>query len=281
MEFESNGEERVQENILRVAVHAAQIGGEVLLTHLSRVRFYELERKGAADFATKVDHAAEEAIIEHIRRHFPRHQILAEERGAMQGDGIYRWIIDPLDGTTNYIHNVRFFAVSIAVARGTELVAGVIHNPLQGETYTAQKNRGAYLNNAPIAVSRNDRLEDCLFATGFPFRQKEWIERYLQSFRRFFEAARDIRRMGVASLDLAYVAAGRFDAFWELGLNIWDIAAGVLLVTEAGGQVSGIFPGENVLETGNIIASNGLVHAYVSQELAEIFANHRNDGESP
>ncbi|MFQ5629683.1 MAG: inositol monophosphatase family protein [bacterium] len=273
MEFEINGKEKVQEEILKVAIEAAQIGGEVLLTHLSRVKHYELEQKGASVYATLVDHASEQAIIEHIRRRFPEHQILAEEVGEISGDGIYRWIIDPLDGTTNYLHNVRLFAVSIAVARGDDLVVGVVYDPIQGEMYTAQKGRGAFLNNSPISVSRNTELKDCLFATGFPFRCKDRIEPYLQSFRRFFEAARDIRRMGVAAIDLAYVASGRFDAFWELKLSVWDIAAGVLIVKEAGGFISGFRGDENYLESGNIVASNGKVHNFILDELSRIFTD--------
>ncbi|MCA9742472.1 MAG: inositol monophosphatase [Deferribacteres bacterium] len=271
MQFDINGEEKVQQEILKVAIQAAQLGGEVLLTHLSRVKHYELEEKGASDYATLVDHASEQAIIEHIKRHFPQHQILAEERGEIPGDGIYRWIIDPLDGTTNYLHNVRLFAVSIAVARGDELVAGVVYDPVQREMYTAQKGRGAFLNNSPISVSFADEVKDCLFATGFPFRSKEKIEPYLQAFRRFFESARDMRRMGVAAIDLAYVACGRFDAFWELELGAWDIAAGVLLVREAGGMVTGFHPNENCLETGNIVATNGRIHNFVTSELMTIF----------
>lgn len=274
MDFETNGEEKVQAEILKVAIDAARIGGEVLLTHLSRVQYYDLERKGVSDYATLVDHASEQAIIEHIRHYFPQHKILAEEGGEIKGDGIYRWIIDPLDGTTNYLHNVRLFAVSIAVARGDELVIGVVFDPIQGELYTAQKGQGAYLNHAPISVSQNADLQDCLFATGFPFRSKELIEPYLQSFRRFFEMARDIRRMGVAAIDLAYIAAGRFDAFWELKLGVWDIAAGVLLVQEAGGTVSGFRPDENCLETGNIVATNGKIHNLVVDELTRIFSSH-------
>ena len=271
MEYPANGKEVPEKTILTTAIEAAQIGGEVLTTHLSRVKSYEIEEKAEFDFATEVDHASERAIIEYIQRKFPAHRILAEEGGEIGGSGIYQWIIDPLDGTTNYIHGVRVFGVSVAVKRVNELVAGVVYDPMRGETFAAARGHGAYLNGAPIHVSSHAQLHQCLLATGFPFRTKELIDPYLQSFKRFFEQAQDIRRMGSASIDLAYVAAGRFDGFWELNLSRWDIAAGVLLIKEAGGTVSGFHPSEDFWETGNIIASNGQIHNRIMEELVQIF----------
>lgn len=272
MDYPSNGKEKPEKAILDAAIEAARIGGEVLLTHLNRVQLYAVEQKGEFDYATEVDHASEKAIIEYIHARFPEHRILAEEGGELDGAGIYRWVIDPLDGTTNYIHGVRIFGVSIAVMRGDIPVVGVVHDPVRGETFSAAMGHGAYLNGAPIEVSRHEKMNECLLATGFPFRCKELIDPYLESFKRFFRQARDIRRMGSASIDLAYLAAGRFDGFWELRLSRWDIAAGVLLVREAGGEVSGFLPGEDFWQTGNIVASNGRIHELLVNELNDIFA---------
>ncbi len=262
----------LESRMLSTAMEAAQEGGEVLMTHLSRVQHYEVEHKDTFDYVTAVDRASENTIVDIIRSRFPEHMILAEEGGSMGTGSHYQWVIDPLDGTTNYIHGVRNFAVSIAVMKGDVPVIGVVHDPVRGETFTARKGGGAFLNGSPISVSRTDKLEDCLLATGFPFRSKEDIEPYLLSFRRFFDQVRDIRRMGAAAIDLAYVAAGRFDGFWELNLARWDIAAGVLLIAEAGGRISGFHRDENYWETGNIIATNGAIHNSIGVVLDAIFA---------
>ncbi len=271
-DYSDNGQEKPVKEILDTAIEAAKIGGEVLLVHLSRVHLYDVEKKAEFDFATEVDHASERAIIEFIRERYPDHRVLAEEGGEIGGTGMYRWVIDPLDGTTNYIHGVRVFAVSIAVMRGDLPVVGVVYDPIRGEMFAAARDHGAYLNNAPIQVSERNQMQYCLLATGFPFRDKSMIRPYLESFQRFFERASDIRRMGSAAIDLAYVAAGRFDGFWELGLNRWDIAAGVVLVEEAGGTVSGFLPGEDFWQTGNIVASNGRIHEEITTVLQEVFS---------
>jgi len=261
-----------ESRILGVAKEAARAAGDVLLTHMSRVQHYELQHKDQFDFATEVDHAAEKTIIEFVKHHFPGHSILAEEGGDRYGtDSEYQWIIDPLDGTTNYLHGVRAFAVSIAVLSGNSLQAAVVFDPTRDEMYTAERGRGAYLNGGRIHVSHHRELHECLFATGFPFRQKEDIEPYLESFKTFFGSVRDIRRMGAAALDLAYIAAGRFDGFWELGLEKWDIAAGILLIQEAGGTVSGFSGWDNYFENGNIVASNGFVHDKMLSVLGTVF----------
>ena len=275
MDYPSNGKEKPEKQILDVAMEAARIGGEVLLTHLSRVQLYDLEHKGDFDYATLVDHASEKAIIEYVRSKYPDHKILAEEGGEIGGAGMYRWVIDPLDGTTNYIHGVRIFAVSVAVMRGDIPIVGVVHDPIRGETFAGAAGHGAYLNGAPIQVSDHKQMKECLLATGFPFRSKDLLDPYLESFRTFFNQARDIRRMGSAAIDLAYVAAGRFDGFWELNLSRWDIAAGVLLILEAGGEVSGFLPGEDYWQTGNIVASNGKIHPNIVGPLTEIFGREK------
>ncbi|MDZ7343298.1 MAG: inositol monophosphatase [candidate division KSB1 bacterium] len=264
------------QKLLDVATAAAQVGGEVLLTFAKRHDTLLVDPKAEFDFVTEADRAAEEKIVAQILGAFPAHQIVAEEQtypslpqhAAPSSTGhptpkaneVVQWIIDPLDGTTNYIHGVPNFAVSIAAKQGSKIVVGVIWDPVRRELFTTTAGGGAFLNGAPIQVSQNTNLRDCLLATGFPFRAKPRIDSYLRMFRKFFDSARDIRRMGAASLDLAYVAAGRFDGFWEYGLSPWDFAAGSLLIREAGGMVSGFDDDEDFWKTGNILASNGRLH---------------------
>lgn len=264
------------QKLLDVATTAAQIGGEVLLSFAKRRGRLLIDAKAEFDFVTDADRAAEEKIVHHILAAFPAHQILAEEQvytseprhtaaslkehqAAKPGD-VVQWIIDPLDGTTNYIHGVPNFAVSIAAKRAGEILAGVVWDPVRRELFTAMSGGGAFLNGVPIHVSQNTQLRDCLLATGFPFRVRSRIDSYLRIFRMFFDSVRDLRRIGAASLDLAYVAAGRFDGFWEYGLSPWDFAAGLLLIREAGGMVSGFDEDEDFWTTGNLIASNGKLH---------------------
>jgi myo-inositol-1(or 4)-monophosphatase len=257
--------------LLDTAIGAAEIGGEVLLDFLPEIKALKIEAKAEFDFVTQVDHAAEEAIAAHIRDRFPDHQIIGEERGLSGSDESTCWIIDPLDGTTNYIHGVPNFAVSIAVEQGNEMMVGVVFDPMSGELFSAMAGHGAYLNGQRLQVSDNDRLEQCLLATGFPFRRKDLVDEYLASFKNFFGKVRDVRRMGAAAIDLAYVAAGRFDGFWEIGLSKWDFAAGVVLIREAGGKVSGFSGGDDFWKSGNILASNQAIHSQLKEQLAPIF----------
>ncbi|KAA3660530.1 MAG: inositol monophosphatase [Calditrichaeota bacterium] len=266
-------------DLLAVAVNAAQIGGGTLQTHLSRVKYYEVNEKADFDFVTEVDRRAERAIIDYILDKYPGHKILGEEGGDFEGKEPYQWIIDPLDGTTNYLHGVRAFSVSIAVMLNNDPVVGVVHDPMRPETFTAIKNGGAFYNGSRIVVSNNTNLGHSLLATGFPFRCKDQIDPYLESFKRFFHQVRGIRRMGSAALDLAYVAAGRFEGFWELDLHKWDIAAGILLINEAGGKVTGFRPDENFWQTGNIVATNRHIHDFMLNELAMIFPELDNEDE--
>jgi myo-inositol-1(or 4)-monophosphatase len=256
--------------LLDAAVTAAETGGGVLLEHLSEAGDLRVEAKADFDFVTQADHAAEEAIVAHIRARFPDHQIIAEERGLSGSDAAIRWIIDPLDGTTNYIHGVPNFAVSIAVASGNEVIVGVVFNPMSGERFSAMAGAGAYLNGQRLHVSGNARPDQCLLATGFPFRRKALVDDYLASFRNFFGKVSDARRMGAASIDLAYVAAGRFDGFWEIGLSLWDFAAGVVLIREAGGIVTGFTDEDDFWKSGNILASNGLIHDFLNQQITSL-----------
>jgi myo-inositol-1(or 4)-monophosphatase len=251
---------------LDTAITAAQAGGETLLTMAQQREALRIEAKAESDFVTAADRAAEEKIVGHILAAFPDHHILAEEQThaaptrQTAAPKTVQWIIDPLDGTTNYIHGVPNFAISIATKQNDEVVAGVVWDPVRHELFTATAGGGAFLNGRLIHVSASARLRDSLIATGFPFRVRHLLPSYLRMFHEFVSAARDIRRLGAASLDLAYVAAGRFDGFWEYSLSPWDFAAGSLLVREAGGKITGFEVDENFWQTGNILASNGKLH---------------------
>lgn len=256
-------------NLLEIAIQAAQLGGEILRAHVHEAHTRRIDAKSEFDFVTNVDHESEATVVAHLQKHFPEHKILAEESGA-RGDAsaTVEWIIDPLDGTANYIHGVPNFAVSIAARQRGEVLVGVVYDPLREELFTASKGTGAFLNGKPLHVTNTVRLHDCLIATGFPFRMKELSASYLKMFAAFFGQVRDLRRLGAASLDLAYVAAGRFSGYWEYRLNPWDFAAGVLLVREAGGLVTGFTPEDDCWSSGNILASNKLVHAQMEALVA-------------
>ncbi|MCL4704375.1 inositol monophosphatase [bacterium] len=258
------------EQLLQIAGEAADIAGQILLARWRDRLALQIDHKAEADFVTEVDRKSEQAIVAHILQHFPQHKIFAEEGGKSGfAAAEIEWIIDPLDGTSNYIHGVPCFAVSIAARQAGEIVAGVVFDPLRQEKFTAMRGAGAFRNGRKLQVSSSTRLQDCLIATGFPFRDKRLVPPYLRMFNAFFEQVRDLRRMGAASLDLAYVAAGVFDGFWEYILNPWDFAAGVLLIEEAGGKVSGFSAEEDFWETGNVVASNGKVHELMQRIVAE------------
>ncbi len=250
---------------LATAVEAARIGGRVLNGNLHSAARRDVSQKQAFDFVTQVDLLSEKAIIDFIRSRHPGHDILAEESGAHAGESEYQWIIDPLDGTKNYIHGFPVFAVSVALRKGREMLVGAVLDPTRDELFSAEKGKGAFLNDDAIHVSASADLAASLIATGFPFRAKHLAKPYFSAFTSIFQRVSDLRRAGAAALDLAYVACGRTDGFWEIGLNLWDIAAGALLVSEAGGKVSDIFGGEDHCRTGNIIASNAHTHGSLVQ----------------
>jgi myo-inositol-1(or 4)-monophosphatase len=253
-------------HLLAVAVEAAKLGGEVLRAHWNEARPRRIEAKSEFDFVTNVDHESEAVIVAHLQKRFPEHKILAEESGARgAASATVEWIIDPLDGTANYMHGVPNFAASIAARQHGEVLCGVVYDPLREELFAASKGEGAFLNGKRLQVTATASLHDCLIATGFPFRMKELSASYLKMFAAFFAHVRDLRRLGAASLDLAYVAAGRFSGYWEYRLNPWDFAAGVLLVHEAGGLVTGFTAADDYWSTGNILASNSLVHAQMEK----------------
>jgi len=241
--------------MLNIAVRAARRAGDLIVRQLDRADSLSVTDKGRNDFVTEVDRQAEAAIIDTLLTAYPAHAILAEESGARAGNE-YEWIIDPLDGTTNFLHGFPQFAVSIALRHRGRLEQAVVYDPIAQELYTASRGAGAQLNNRRMRVSRQAALERALIGTGFPFRDLEHLDDYLAQFRAVVLASAGVRRAGAAALDLAYVAAGRLDAFWEQGLAIWDIAAGALLIEEAGGLVGDLDGGARHLETGAIVAGN-------------------------
>lgn len=245
--------------MLNIAVKAARQAGKLLLRYSGQLERLSVQTKGRNDFVSEADRDAEQTIIRVLRAAYPQHAILAEESGA-QGQNEYEWIIDPLDGTTNFLHGYPQFAVSIALRRQQKLDQAVVYDPLRDEIFTASRGAGAQLNDRRIRVSRNASLSDALLGTGFPFKSMEHLETWIQMFRTLLPLTHGVRRAGSAALDLAHVACGRLDGFWEIGLRPWDIAAGMLLVEEAGGLVSDFAGGQNFLASGNVIAANPRVH---------------------
>jgi myo-inositol-1(or 4)-monophosphatase len=241
--------------MLNIAVRAARRAAGIINRAARNLDVIAVKEKAAKDFVSEVDREAEQAIIRTLREAYPDHSILAEESGAC-GKSEYEWIIDPLDGTTNFLHGFPQYAVAIALRHRGVVTQGVIYDPSRNELFTATRGRGAFLNDQRMRVSRRPRLESSLLGTGFPFRQLEHIEAYLATLREMMTRAAGVRRAGSATLDLAYVAAGRLDGFWEFGLSPWDMAAGALMVVEAGGLVGDLAGEPNYLQTGNIIAGN-------------------------
>ncbi len=256
--------------LLNIAVKAALRAGEIIIRGINRVHRLEVRAKGENDFVTEIDMAAERDIIETVRRLYPQHSFLAEESGQSGDDNEFVWIIDPLDGTTNYLHGYPQFAVSIGVQRRGRMEHAVVYDPMRQELFTASRGEGAQLDGKRIRVSPHIGLERALIGTGFPYRSNlQWLDPYMAMLKSVMQATAGIRRPGAAALDLAYVAAGRLDAFWELGLSPWDTAAGTLLITEAGGMVGRLNGGEYKLE-GDIVVGTPKVYA----PLLELLAPH-------
>jgi myo-inositol-1(or 4)-monophosphatase len=244
--------------MIEVAVRAAREGGRILMGKFGGA--FQTFHKGEVDLVTEADRAAETAIVDTIRGTFPRHDILAEEAEYENHGSDYRWIIDPLDGTTNFAHGFPWFAVSVALAVSGEIVLGVVYNPFHRELFVAERGRGAFLNEIELRVSDTARLDRALLATGFPYDRKTSPVNNYDHFAHFQQAAQACRRAGVASLDLVYTAAGRFDGFWEMKLKPWDVAAGKLIVEEAGGRVSDFDGAPADIFGQEIVASNGAIH---------------------
>lgn len=259
--------------MVNIAVRAARQAGSVIVRHLNQLETLEVMEKGRNEFVSQVDHLAEEAIIEVIREYHPDHSILAEESGQT-GEHEYQWIIDPLDGTTNYLHGFPVFAVSIGVTHKGQLEHGVVYDPLRQEVFTASRGQGAQLDGRRIRVSKRAQLKQSLIATGFPYRaNKRFMDDYLGMLRAVMEESAGVRRPGSAALDLCYVAAGRVDGFWEIGLNTWDVAAGALMIREAGGRISDYRGTDGYLESGDVVAGNPKIYAALSKLLAPYARN--------
>ena len=241
--------------ILNIAVRAARRAGSIINRAALEGGTLNVRLKQANDFVTQVDQAAEQAIIEIVRKAYPDHGFLAEESGSSAAEAEVVWIIDPLDGTTNFIHGFPQYCVSVAVRSRGAIEHAVVYDPVRNELFTASKGRGAYLNDRRIRVSKALRLHDALVGTGFPFKELSRLELYTRQLQTMMKSCAGVRRAGAAALDLAYVACGRLDAFWELGLSPWDMAAGALLITEAGGLVGDLRGEQTYLESGDISAA--------------------------
>ncbi len=242
--------------ILNIATRAARSAGSIIIRSMERLDTLQVSEKQHNDFVTEVDKFSEKIIIDSIRKAYPNHAILAEESGLSEGNEELLWIIDPLDGTRNYVHGFPHFCISIAFQHKGRIEHGLIYDPVRQESFTASRGGGAQLNNRRIRVSNRTTLDGTLLGTGFPFKRTADFTGYLKTLSHLMPQVGGIRRAGSAALDLAYTAAGRLDGYWEFGLSTWDIAAGSLLVLEAGGLVSDIRGGEDYLNTGDIIAGN-------------------------
>lgn len=242
----------------QIGIAAAFKGQSVLQSHLGNIS--TIDKKGAIDLVTEADTKSEKAIIETIRKAFPDHTILAEESGLNQGQADYMWIIDPLDGTTNFAHQLGLFAISIALAFEQEIVLGIVLSPATGELFTAVKGRGAYLNSRPVKVSSPKTVSDSLLVTGFPYNVKEILDVAITRFANCLQASQGIRRLGSAAIDLCYIACGRFDGFWEQNLKPWDTAAGQLIAGEAGAVITDFANNPFTIDKTEILATNGNIH---------------------
>lgn len=245
--------------MVNIAVRAARSAGNIIVRNLDRLDRVRVESKGANDFVSEVDIMAEREIVSTLRRAYPDHAIVGEEGGG-EANADYVWLVDPLDGTTNFLHGFPHFAVSIAVLHRGRLEAGVIYDPVRQELFTADRGGGATLEGRRIRMRERPSIDGALLGTGFPFRQPEHKPAYLGMFADALEHAGDIRRAGSAALDLAYVACGRLDGYWELGLSRWDIAAGALMVQEAGGLVTDFTGEAGYLDSGNVVAGSLKLH---------------------
>jgi myo-inositol-1(or 4)-monophosphatase len=262
---------------LNIMVKAARRASQIINRASHDVDHLKITAKQHSDFVTEVDKAAEAAIIEVLREAYPDYAILAEESGQTAGEGAgseYQWIIDPLDGTTNFIHGFPQYAVSIALAHKGQIVQGIIYDTLRNEMFTASKGGGAFLNERRIRVTKCVKIENALIGTGFPFRMFDHIDPYLAILKELAQRSSGLRRTGSAALDLAYVAAGRLDGFWEFGVYPWDIAAGCLMISEAGGLVGDLSGGDDYLKTGNLIAGTPKIFG----QLLQIVEAHRTPG---
>ncbi len=259
--------------LMNVMQQAARKAARGLARDFGEVAQLQVSLKGPADFVSSADTRAETILFEELLRARPGYGFLMEERGAVAGaDKTHRWIVDPLDGTTNFLHGIPHFAISIALERDGELVSALIYNPANGDTFTAERGKGAFLDDRRIRVAGRTEFDNCVIATGIPHRGKPDHGLFLRECENVMGRCAGVRRMGAASLDLAWLAAGRFDGFWERNLKPWDMAAGILIVREAGGYATGIAGKPDMLASGGIIAGNERIHRALSRVLEECSA---------
>ena len=258
----------MRENYRDFGIRIVKEAGDILKENLGKIK--RIDYKGRVSLVTDIDRKAEERILQLLKKEYPAHDILTEERRIKEKGSRYKWIIDPLDGTTNYVHGYPKYCVSIALERDSEVILGVVYDPVPDELFLAEKGKGATLNGRKISVSKIDELDKSLLATGFPYDRREKADEYLKIYREFMVSSQGVRRDGSAALNLCYTANGRFDGFWERELAPWDVAAGSLIVIEAGGKVTD-FNGDRLNIYGKeLLATNGKIHRETGQILAEI-----------
>jgi myo-inositol-1(or 4)-monophosphatase len=260
--------------MLNIAVRAARAAGDLIVRHVDRVDSLKVTPKGRNDFVSEVDRQAEREIVGILQKAFPGHAFLGEEGGRQGVKGEFVWVIDPLDGTTNFLHGFPHFAVSIALMHKGKPECGVIYDPMKQELFTAKRGGGATLDSRRLRVTKQKTFKGALLGTGFPFKDQRHNDAYFGMFRDLMKDTAGIRRAGAAALDLAYVACGRLDGFWEFGLMPWDMAAGILLIQEAGGIVTDLEGGDKFMETGNVLSANPKLHGL----LLEAVKPHLTDG---
>ena len=252
---------------VNTAVHAARKAGNIIANAYDRLDLVKVSKKGDNEFVTDIDKKVEDEIINTLRMAYPNHGFMGEESGVQRGDD-YQWIIDPIDGTTNFVHGIPHFCLSIALSYKNRIEHGVIFDPIRDELFTASRGAGAQLNNHRIRVANKRTLEECLLGIGFPFRSPEFHDSYYELLKNISTKTIGLRRGGSAALDLAYVASGRLDGFFEVGLSLWDIAAGVLMIKEAGGLISDIEGGENYWKNGRIVTANPKIFKPLLKEVS-------------
>ena len=246
---------------LEAAIEAARIGGAVLSEYGKRQAPIAIGLKGVNDYVTEVDRASEKAVVDYLTSRFPDHSIVAEESSEQTRDKRFQWYIDPLDGTTNFIHGVPIYAVSVALYVDGKAAVGAVNDPVHQEMFHAIEGGGAFLNKEKIVVSERSSLKGSLLSTGFPFRAQGRLKEYMRSLETFILETAGVRRAGSATLDLCYTACGRYDGFWEMALSPWDVAAGALIVREAGGVVTDFLGRDGYLKTGNVLSANRRIHS--------------------
>lgn len=264
-----------QQQLLQTAIAAAKAAGKYLLAQSGTVAEQHVSRKNFNDFVTGVDQQSEKLIVGHLTAHFPDIAVVAEEGNNQSGNSGLTWVIDPLDGTTNFIQNIPVFSISIALMKEGKSILGLVFDPNRNEMFTAIRGHGAFLNDQRLSVSSRTDFQDAILATSLPHRRRLWLPAQVMALNELFMLSSDIRRLGSAALDLCYTACGRFDGYWELGLSPWDLAAGALIVEEAGGKVSDFWGGSDYFKSGCIIASAPQFYHKMTDTISRYFAKEQ------